>query len=256
MFLLSRLAVEALSPLSLSIILFIAGLLFNLFHKRKLGIFFQSLGLLVILTTGYGLFTRQHLFSLENQYPPLNLATLGKERKEAIKYIVVLGSGHVSDSRLPVTSQICGSSLFRLVEGIRLSRELPATQLILSGGIGYDPVPNGEVVAGVARSLGMDTQRILVENRPRDTIQEAKLLQPLLQDKEFILVTSAAHMSRAMSIFGELDLSAIPAPTDYVLKQHHNPPASSFFPSLQNLGIAKGVLYEKLAAIWAFLKKF
>ena len=35
----------------------------------------------------------------------------------------------------------------RLVEGIRIHRNLPGSKLILSGGGGFDPVPNAKIMA-------------------------------------------------------------------------------------------------------------
>jgi len=167
-----------------------------------------------------------------------------------------LGSGHVSDARLPVTSQIGCSSLYRLVEGIRLSSNLPDTKLIISGGLGYDPVPNAEVVAGVAYILGRKPESLLIESRPRDTLEEAKFLEPFLRGSPFVLVTSAAHMPRAMDIFSQGGMAPIAAPTDFVLKKHVNPPAGSFFPTTGNLNISKRIIYEWIGAIWLKITRF
>jgi hypothetical protein len=47
----------------------------------------------------------------------------------------------------PVTDQISKSSLTRLVEGIRIHKELPGSKLVLSGGGGFDPMPNARIMA-------------------------------------------------------------------------------------------------------------
>ena len=132
--------------------------------------------------------------------------------------MVVLGSGHRSDTRLPVTSEIGSTSLFRLVEGIRLLKSLPDSVLVLSGGKGFDIVPNAEVVAGVAQELGVPGREMIVESRLENTAQEAALLAPLLGETPFVLVTSAAHMPRAIRIFQEAGAKPLAAPTDYIIK--------------------------------------
>lgn len=61
---------------------------------------------------------------LERQYPPLHLAASDPLR-ERIKWVVVLGSGHWTGPDLPAAANLDESALFRLVEGIRLARQLP-----------------------------------------------------------------------------------------------------------------------------------
>ncbi len=255
MFFLSRLIVELLSPLTFALLLLCFSLLCYLLRRRSAGIFFQIVGLLIILISGYGIGAKKYLFSLENRYQPFAIENISSDTQKEIGYVVVLGAGHVSDSRLPVTSQVGGSSLYRLVEGIRVSKSLPGSVLILSGGIGYDPVPNAEVVAEVATILGLDSKSIIIENRPRDTEEEADFLKPLLHEKPFILVTSAAHMARAMDIFLQRGMSPIAAPTDYIIKQHLNAPAGDLFPTTNNIAIVKRVIYEWIGTVWMKLKR-
>lgn len=255
MFFFSRLIVELLSPFTCSLILLFVSLLFYVFHRRYLGIIFQVTGLLILLVLGYGVVTKNQLLILEDTYHPFDVTTVSTDLRNEIRYIVVLGSGHVSDSRLPVTSQIGGSSLYRLVEGIRVTRELPSAALIISGGVGYDPVPNADVVANVANILGLDSKSVIIENRPRDTIEEAAFLKPLLQEKPFVLVTSASHMVRAMDIFLQSGMHPIAAPTDYIVKQHVNPPAGTLFPSTDNLSISKRIIYEWIGTLWSKIKR-
>lgn len=255
MFFLNRLIVEFLSPLSCGILLLLLSLLCHILQRGQLGVFFQILGLLVLLGFGYGLGTRGQLAELENRYQPVDLSTVSPARFRAIRYVVVLGSGHVSDPRLPPNSQIGGSSLYRLVEGIRLLGKVAGASLVISGGQGYDPVPNADLVASVARILGVTAGKIIIEKRPRDTIEEAELLQPLLQEQPFLLVSSAAHMARAMAIFSQRGMDPIAAPTDYIIKEHLNPPAAAYFPSSGNLALSKRIIYEWIGTVWSKIKK-
>jgi uncharacterized SAM-binding protein YcdF (DUF218 family) len=144
--------------------------------------------------------------------------------------------------------------LYRLVEGIRLGHIFPESKLIISGGKGYDPVPNAEVVNKVARSLGFPKDRIVVENRPRDTLQEAEMLSSMLGNSPFLLVTSALHMPRAMDIFQAHGLHPIAAPTDFIVKQHIVTPAGYIFPSTANLDLSKRMIYEWIGTVWKMIK--
>jgi len=78
-----------------------------------------------------------------------------------IKFIIVLGGGHVSDPKLPITSQITKNTLVRLVEGIRLYRKHTNSKLILSGGSVYGSVTNAEIMADVAKELGVVEKDII-----------------------------------------------------------------------------------------------
>lgn len=63
------------------------------------------------------------------------------QKVHAVKWIVVLGGGVVSDTRLLANNQSLCSSLARLVEGIRIHNNLKGSKLILSGGADFVPVP-------------------------------------------------------------------------------------------------------------------
>jgi glycosyltransferase involved in cell wall biosynthesis len=157
MFYLSRVFVELLAPFPFSILLLLIALVLLLLHRVKVGTFCLAIALFLQIFAGYGFFVRQHFAEIEATYPALTGKFLQKVQEKPISKIVVLGSGHVSDDRLPANSQIGGASLYRLVEGIRLALLHPEAQLILTGGVGYDPVPNAEVVNLVAESLGFPT---------------------------------------------------------------------------------------------------
>ena len=68
-----------------------------------------------------------------------------------------------------MASQLSGSSLIRLVEGIRLHRELPDTKLILSGGGAFGPMPEAVAMSQVAQTLGVMPQEIIIEEDSPDT---------------------------------------------------------------------------------------
>ncbi|MCW5200156.1 YdcF family protein, partial [Desulfobulbus sp. F1] len=52
--------------------------------------------------------------------------------------------------------------------------ELPESWLVVSGGANQeDPLANAVVVGRTARQLGVDGGRLVIEDRPRDTVEEA-----------------------------------------------------------------------------------
>jgi len=252
---LGRLVVPFMAPFPISLALLIAGLGFFLLKKRKAVFFCFGFGIGILLFFGYGIFTKQALYRLERSYAPLAVHQVHPEVWRQIRHVVVLGSGHVSDPSLLTTSQMGGSSLYRLVEGIRISRLLPDSKLVISGGKNrWDPVANTQVVGDVALRIGIAPEMIVIEKRPKDTFEEAEILKGLLAKKPFVLVTSAAHMKRAMTIFEKLGMQPLPAPTDFILKNRPGAKIDSWLPSCGNLGISKRVIYEWMGEIWRRMK--
>lgn len=239
-------------PLGLALLALGWGLLIA--KRRKAALVFTGIGLGILLVLGYGLVTKPALYSLERSHAPLNVEQIAPPVREQIRYVVVLGSGHVSDPDLPKTAQIGGPSLYRLVEGVRLYRLLPGSQLVITGGVIPDPVTNARVVGEVARQIGVPVRDTIVEERPSDTLEEAQVMQGLLGTAPFVLVTSAAHMQRAMQIFQERGLRPIAAPTDFIIKNRPGGAIASALPSCGNLWISQRVIYEWLGKQWAAIK--
>jgi uncharacterized SAM-binding protein YcdF (DUF218 family) len=134
---------------------------------------------------------------LELWYPPL-LDTSGMKD---VKWVVVLGGGHTSSPELQPNAQVFNSSLSRIVEGIRIHRELPESKLLLSGGAVFDPVPEAVTMAAVAKMLGVSPDDMVLESLSQDNGQQAQFVQGIIQNDRCVLATSAIHMPRAMLVF-------------------------------------------------------
>lgn len=108
----------------------------------------------------------------------------------------------------------------RLTEALRIARALPDAKVVFTGGSGS--LFGGEGVgAGVRQFLidaGIAAERIVVENRSRNTYENAiftkDLLKPSEQDR-WLLVTSAYHMPRAVGVFRKVGFDVIPYPVDF-----------------------------------------
>lgn len=250
-----RATIPFFEPLPLSLALLIAGLGLLIIRKRKAAIVAIGMGIGILLVFGYGVFTKPVLYSLERSYAPLIVDQITPAVRDKIRHVVVLGSGHVSDPDLPKTGQIGASSLYRLVEGVRLYRLLPGSRLVITGGVIPDPVTNARVVSHVAQQIGIPVQDMIIEERPSDTVEEARLLQGLLGSTPFVLVTSAAHMKRAVRVFQEFGMQPVPAPTDFIIKNKPGGGVESWLPNCGNLWISQRVIYEWFGEIWAWMKK-
>ena len=251
MFWIKRCLLLCLSPLTLSLGAIAVGFV-CLLTKRHLwlGRVLTVAGLALLVWAGYGHFGRRYLARLEGQYMPLDPAALPAATVTQLKFIVVLGSGQISDPRLPVTSQIGCDSLFRVVEGIRLHRHLPGSRLIFTGGPGFDTTPNAEVMLAVAMELGVPRDEMVALSRPCDTHEEAQSVRELIGAAPFALVTSAAHMPRALRVFEAEGLHPLPAPTDFLFRASPRQEPAAFFPTSAGLACTERALYEILGSLY------
>lgn len=224
--------------------------------KRRVGIILLLIGIGCLLICGYAPVANMVLHPLESRYPSFDQVLSESRIEELPKYIVVLAGGHTSAPGIPITSQLSGPALIRLIEGIRLFCLIPESKLVLTGGPVFDPLPAAELMARLAQSLGVDKQDIIFESESRFTHEQAKLIKKILGRRRFILVTSASHMPRSIALFRKLGMDPIPAPTDHRISKPPDWHQYFSLPSAGNLQKTQRALYEYLGFIWAKLKGY
>ncbi len=187
---------------------------------------------------------------IESGNPTLHIAP------KNINYIYVLGGGHHTDAKLPITSQVSETSVIRLTEGIRLYHQLDQkAKIIVSGYHGlHDLTEHAVMQKKLAISLGVNEEDIILYLGTKDTQEEAKAGKKLLTNEAFILVTSASHMTRALNFFTNEGLHPIPAPTNHLSSITH-PEYTNFFSSYA-LMKSRIVFHEVLGLVWQKLKNF
>jgi uncharacterized SAM-binding protein YcdF (DUF218 family) len=248
MFVLKKIVTLLLMPMSLCLGLLGVGILL-LWVRRRIGAakIVLTLGVLTLTALSFSAVANPLIKHFELWYAPL----LDSSGMKDVKWVVVLGGGHASNPTLPPNAQIGNSSLARLIEGIRIHRELPGSKLLFSGGAVFDPVPEAETMAAVARMLGVSPDDMVLENQSKDTGQQAQFVQAIIQNDRCILVTSAIHMPRAMLVFEQKGLRPIPAPTEFGdwMRKETNP--YRFFPGAGELRKVEAAFHEFLGLLWA-----
>jgi uncharacterized SAM-binding protein YcdF (DUF218 family) len=223
-----------LAPGSIILLLLSFGLLRLVSGRSKRsGLVWLCLG-----TLGFYLFSTAPLpglllSRLEKQYEPL----VRIQNHPDIKYIVVLASDAHEHPCAPPTSWLDGPSAFRVIEGIRLFRLFQEQPALIMTGVGC-----GDQMVALARSLGVPAGKLIAENESLDTHGNAREVKSFVQDKPFLLVTSATHMPRSMKIFQLLGMKPIPAPADF-----HWPPKNTiynFLPAGNNLSDMATAIHE------------
>lgn len=257
MFFMKKLVSQFLYPLPFSSLILVVGLLLVLYSRhRKLGKSLSITGFILLFGFSFAPLADQLIYSLERPFTPLFTPHRPAPQHAAeIQWIVVLAGGHGAASHLPATSQLSSTSLARVVEGVRLHRHLPHSQLVFSGGVVDEGVSSGAAMAAAARELGVEPQHIVVGPLARDTHREAVALRHILGATPFILVTSASHMRRSMALFRKVGLHPMASPGDYKIRSagairlHLN----LFFPQAGALSNSTSALHEYLGMLWSKL---
>lgn len=213
-FIASKLIWFLVRPETLLVILFALGWLLTRLGRVRLG---QSFGFGAILTTCViAVFPVGDavLSPLETAYP-----TEPEVRKVA--GIVVLGGGE-SDIQSYVWSQPnTGNAGDRFITALSLAHKHPDAVVLFTGGSGR--LMGGASGADIARDIflgaGLDKRRLILESASRNTSENAALSLELASDNldgDWLLVTSAFHMKRAVASFCAAGWkSIVPWPTDY-----------------------------------------
>ncbi len=237
-----------LMPLPLGVFLIVLALVLLYRNKTKPAKFMLALSVLWLFFFSYPPVANALLYRIESNTPTLHHAP------ENVKYIYVLGGGHHTDESLPITSQVLETSVIRLAEGIRHYRQLEGkAKIIVSGYHGlYDSTEHAIMQKKLAISLGIDEKDMILHLGTKDTQEEAQAGKKLLEDKPFILVTSASHMPRALKFFKNEGLKPIPAPTNHLASIQH-PNYTKFFSS-DALKKSRIVFHEILGLIWQKVK--
>lgn len=191
---------------------------------------------------------------LENQFEVLSPNELNDFNHPV--NILVLGGGHSNDDRLPSTNQLSEVALARLVEGIRLYRQLPNSRLITSGAAGKEGIPQAEVLKRAAILLGIEEKNIQTQTLPKNTWAEATEYKRIFGDSaQLIIVTSATHMPRAVKLFRKAGLTPIAAPTNHLVKKGNHRDPWFWIPSSGNIRMMESAIHEYAGIVWANFEK-
>ncbi|MBS1193023.1 MAG: hypothetical protein H6Q97_1002 [Nitrospirae bacterium] len=190
-FIISKVLLLLLLPPASLLILILAGLILLRRHPsagRKL----VAAGIALLYMLSLEPVSDRLIRPLEAAYLPLNVADIKADA------VVVLGSGVNDLSWLPARPEPSPSSLQRLIEGIRIARNL-RIPLVVSGGSGAlapTEAREADAMAALAVKLGYPRGDLVIENRSRNTWENAEQVKGLVSGRTIILVTSAFHLKR------------------------------------------------------------
>jgi uncharacterized SAM-binding protein YcdF (DUF218 family) len=109
----------------------------------------------------------------------------------------------------------------RMTAVAELARRYPDARIVFSGGSGrivYDGVTEASLAARLFESFGIAKERVTLEDKSRDTDENARFTKELQQPKpgeRWLLVTSAHHMPRSVGVFRAAGFPVEAYPVDY-----------------------------------------
>lgn len=202
-----------IEPFGIVVALLVFGIYFFLYRKYFYSKVSSLLGVLLLLLFSYAPFASWLIAPLETHYTKFDSTQIPSLKDVA--FIHVLGNGHTTDAMQPISSSLSSAGVKRVLEGVILQKNMPQTKLIFTGYKGDTNTSNAQMNARLAEALGVQKSQMIINAKPKDTKEEALFAKSLVGEKNFVLVTSASHMPRAIRLFESLGMHPIPAPTDF-----------------------------------------
>lgn len=211
----SKIVWALISPDSLIVILGVGAWLTLIFGWQRLSRQLLSLCGLLLLVIGCLPVGEWLISPLENRFAA-NAALPSQ-----VEGIIVLG-GFLNPGMSNAWNQAeLGDAADRLTAFQYLARLYPDAQLVFSGGSGSltnQEFKEAETAQYLMEQLGMTSRAIVFESESRNTAENAinsKQLVSPTAGANWILVTSAFHMPRAVGIFCKQDWPVHPYPVDH-----------------------------------------
>jgi uncharacterized SAM-binding protein YcdF (DUF218 family) len=257
-----------INPVSVTLELIFLGLILITFSRKRhkkppgarllkikgflgsVGVFFVGLGMLTLYLCSVDPVATGLTLYLEAQNPPL-------QEKEGVPivettpaFIVVLAGGHLSVPNKPTLSRLSHYSFARIVGAVDLCKQFPESKFIVTG-----HPDETSAMRAVAERLGVPAESILEETESRDTKDHPVYLKPILGESPFLLVTSAVHMPRALSLFRKQGYSPTVAAVDFMIYpepgQYDPYRTGLLLPRVFNLQLTAVALHEIGGMTWS-----
>ena len=239
-----------LYPLSIALVLLFAAIIMQRNRRGARGGFVLVLIAAVwLLLLSFTLTAYLLMHALEVEAGPY--ADPRVLHQKGVRYIVVLSASWVTEDLSLADRQ--GNSIFRVLEGIRLWKNLPESKLVLSGGSMPGRASQAEAMIAFPVELGVPREALVVDTGAWDTDDEARIFGKIVGKQPFALVTSAWHMPRAIRYFQSRGLNPVACPCEF---RTNRPPLwySWFWPSADALLMSTQAIHEYIGRLWQSLK--
>jgi uncharacterized SAM-binding protein YcdF (DUF218 family) len=178
------------------------------------------------------------LSPLEQRFPPLD------PWPPKVDGIIMLGGAQRSLLTKEYGQPALNRHAERMTTFLALARHYPDAKLLFSGGSGeirHQDVSEVDTVRLFLKQQGFNPDRVRYESKSRNTYENAVLSKNLAKPKPneiWLLVTSAAHLPRAVGVFQNIGWSVVPVPCDYEAMKPTWLPSLDLLDAMQNIHYA------------------
>jgi len=216
-FYLSRTLGELAVPSTFMMLLIIGGLLLAWSSRFvRSGRWITAAGVALLLIVDLTPLGTALLVPLENRFPQWD------DRRGPPTGIIVLGgvvNPYISVMRNEISLDLAAN---RLIAAVELHRRYPGLRIIFSGGnsnLFFKGRTEAPFAARFLQNLGVPSSDIALDERSRNTFENAVYARKIAEPKpgeHWLLVTSAAHMPRAMGLFHAAGFAVEAYPVGYM----------------------------------------
>ncbi len=237
-FYLSKIIWLLLNPFNIFILFTLLTIILYLVSLKKISIvifFTNSLYLIIISCLPIGNYL---IYKIEKEYH------VNPSIPDKLDGILILG-GSTNPLMYKEFNQISvNDSAERLIESVSIIKKFKNSKVIFSGGSGVinrSDLGHSQVAKLFYKKIGLEETRIIFENDSRNTYENiifSKKLANPKKNENWLLITSASHMKRAMLIGSKNNWQFIPYAVDFRTMKKF-----SFVPSLNLLSNINSLQY-------------
>jgi uncharacterized SAM-binding protein YcdF (DUF218 family) len=189
-------------PSNILITLGLIGIVLMPTRFAQAGRRFAAIAVVLLAIVGLSPLGNALILPLEERFPPWDAS------RGAPVGIICLG-GALDTVVSPVRGEVSlNEAAERMTAIAELARRYPDARIVFSGGSGRlvygGSATEAELAARLFASFGITRERITLEDKSRDSWENARFTKQLVQPKpgeRWLLVTSAHHMPRSVGLF-------------------------------------------------------
>jgi uncharacterized SAM-binding protein YcdF (DUF218 family) len=217
-FILSKVFWWLVQPLHALILMLLLGLVLVALRRRRTGLALAWLSALCMIAIILTPISDLALNELERRIPKAELPA-------KVTGIVMLGGPERAELTQEYGMVEANEDSERMMQFAALARRYPEAKLVYTGGSGelsQGIVSHGDVMRLFFRDEGLDPARLIIEEKSRNTHENATLTKTLVQPQpgeQWILVTSAFHMPRSLAVFRKAGWDVLPYPVAHLTRK-------------------------------------
>lgn len=167
--------------------------------------------------------------------------------------VIILLGGGVSDKAPDLTGvgTPSGEMLERTVTAVRIQKRLNVPIIVTGGVVFKGRAAEAPIVKRFLVDLGVPSERVIIEDKARDTIENAKYSKEICERNGYknpILVTAAYHMKRAVLSFKKVDMDVLPFPVGFKTWDNKRYGWESYLPG--GFGDTNSAIHEYLGLLF------